>query len=243
MNLRFVDRQTSRGRVDEPARRGGSAAARGDGRRDRPQLRRARGLGRPPGADADPPTCRRLAAGTAGATPELRAEGVRAVIAAADAAGVLAFGSFSTSAEHLAIVNSHGIQAVGERTVGPAPDRDDGPDGGSGYAEQAGVDVARSTRRRSGARPPTRPGRPANPVAVEPGDWPVVLEEYAVVDILYDARLHGVQRPGRPRGALVRRAGQAVGSELVTIVDDGSGAGRDADGLRLRGRREAARRR
>ena len=51
------------------------------------------------------------AAGTADATPELRAEGVRAVIAAADAAGVRAFGSFSTSAEHLAIANSHGIRA------------------------------------------------------------------------------------------------------------------------------------
>src|SRR3954454_17197352 len=44
---------------------------------------------------------------TAAATPEQRADGVRAVIAAADQVGVRAFGSFSTSAEELAVANSH----------------------------------------------------------------------------------------------------------------------------------------
>src|SRR4051794_26152422 len=54
--------------------------------------------------------------GTAGATPEQRAEGVRAVIAAADAAGVRAFGSFSTAAERLSVANSHGVRATQNRT-------------------------------------------------------------------------------------------------------------------------------
>src|SRR5262245_6651842 len=61
----------------------------------------------------DPTPTRELTAGwseaTAAATPEQRAEGVRAVIAAADDAGVRAFGSFSTSAEQLAVANSHGV--------------------------------------------------------------------------------------------------------------------------------------
>ena len=61
---------------------------------DRPELRGARGLGRPAGAAVrpEPSSAGRgsaWAAGTAGATPEFRAEGVRAVIAAADAAGVI----------------------------------------------------------------------------------------------------------------------------------------------------------
>src|SRR4051794_16481024 len=54
---------------------------------------------------------------TAAATPEQRAAGVRAVIGAADSAGVRAFGSFSTSAENLAVANSHGVRAAQRRTV------------------------------------------------------------------------------------------------------------------------------
>ena len=53
---------------------------------------------------------------TASASPEFRAEGARAVIAAADAVGVLAYGSFSTSREGIAVANSAGIRAAQERT-------------------------------------------------------------------------------------------------------------------------------
>ena len=48
---------------------------------------------------------------TAAATPELRAEGARAVIAAADAAGAVAFGSFSMEVEAIAVANSRGVRA------------------------------------------------------------------------------------------------------------------------------------
>ena len=54
--------------------------------------------------------------GTAGASPELRAEGARAVIAAADDAGVTAFGSFSTEAEAVAVATSKGVRAAERRT-------------------------------------------------------------------------------------------------------------------------------
>ena len=46
------------------------------------------------------------ARGTAEASPELRADGVRAVIAAADAAGVIGYGSFATGTETTAVANS-----------------------------------------------------------------------------------------------------------------------------------------
>ena len=70
-----------------------------------PGGRRAAGEGRRPG-----PTAR------AEATPEFRAEGVRAVIAAADAAGATAYGSFSNDAEAIAVANSAGIRP---RRTGP----------------------------------------------------------------------------------------------------------------------------
>ena len=49
-------------------------------------------------------------------SPESRAAAARAVIAAADAVGVLAFGSFTTSVERVGVVNSAGVDVVEERT-------------------------------------------------------------------------------------------------------------------------------
>jgi predicted Zn-dependent protease len=161
------------------------------------------------------------AAGTAEATPELRAEGVRAVIAAADAAGVRAFGSFSTSAEHLAIVSSHGIHAVGQRTSAQLLSVMMAADGGSGYAEQAGVDVASIDPAAIGREAADKARASANPVAVDPGDWTVVLEEYAVVDILSMLGYMGFSALAVQEERSFSEPGRRVGSDLVSIVDDG----------------------
>src|SRR5215212_5470485 len=69
---------------------------------------------------------------TAAATPEHRAAAVRTVIGAADAGGVRAFGSFSTSAEDLAVANSRGVRVAQRRTAAQLLTVSMGPDGGSG---------------------------------------------------------------------------------------------------------------
>src|SRR4029077_6243219 len=58
---------------------------------------------------------------TATAPPEFRGEGARGVIAAADAAGVVAYGSFSTGLESMAVANPHRIRAPGPRPGAPLP--------------------------------------------------------------------------------------------------------------------------
>ena len=61
-----------------------------------------------PSADESAPTrpsVRAWSPATADATPEFRADAVRAVIAAADEAGVAAYGSFSTGVEAVAVAN------------------------------------------------------------------------------------------------------------------------------------------
>src|SRR5215212_9456753 len=68
---------------------------------------------------------------TAEASPELRAAGVRQVIAAADDADVVAYGSFSTSAETIAVANSKGIEAVQARTSSQLLNVAMAPNGGS----------------------------------------------------------------------------------------------------------------
>src|SRR5438309_9000308 len=121
---------------------------------------------------------------TARATPEQRAEGVRAVIDAADTAGVRAFGSFSTSAERLAVANSKGIRGEQRRTAAQLLTVMMAADGGSGYAEGAGVDVTTIDAGALGRQAAEKARATANPVSIDPGDWAVVLEEYAVVDLL-----------------------------------------------------------
>jgi predicted Zn-dependent protease len=177
----------------------------------------------------EPTPIREIAAGwseaTAGATPEQRADGVRAVIAAADTAGIRAFGSFSTSAEHLAVANSHGIRAAQRRTSAQLLTVTMATDGGSGYAEQAAVDVSAIDAAAVGREAADKARASTNPVAVEPGDWTVVLEEYAVVDLLSMLAYMGFSALAVQEERSFAEPGKVIGSELVTIVDDATEPG------------------
>jgi len=82
-----------------------------------------------------------FAEATASATPEFRAEAVRAVIGAADDAGVVAYGSFATGQEAITVANSKGVRATQQRTTSQLITVHMAADGGSGYAEQAAVDA------------------------------------------------------------------------------------------------------
>jgi PmbA protein len=164
---------------------------------------------------------------TADASPELRAEGVRAVIAAADDAGVTAYGSFSTGTETVAVANSKGIRTGGTRTVSQLLTVSMGPDGGTGYAEQAAVDATTIDAASIGRQASQTARVSANAVALDAGDYPVVLEEYAVVDLLDMLGYLGFSALAVQEERSFVELGKRVGSELVTIVDDG----RDPSGL------------
>lgn len=167
------------------------------------------------------------APGTADASPELRAEGVRAVIAAADRAGVTAYGSFSTGTETTAVANSKGIRAGGTRTVAQLLTVSMGPDGGTGYAEEAAVDATRIDAAALGRESAEKARATANAVAIEAGEYPVVLEEYAVIDLLDMLGYLGFSALAVQEERSFVEIGKRVGSDLVTIVDDG----RDPAGL------------
>ena len=166
-------------------------------------------------------------AGTADATPEFRAEGVRAVIAAADAAGVTAYGAFSTDAEAIAIANSAGIRAAEGRTSSQLLTVQMSPDGGTGYAEGMSMDATTIDAAAIGREAATKARAMDNPVTVPAGDYPVVLEEYAVVDITDMLGYVGLNGLAVQEERSFFEPGRRIGSDLVTIVDDGS----DANGL------------
>lgn len=164
---------------------------------------------------------------TAAASPELRADGVRAVIAAADGAGVTAYGSFSTGTETIAVANSRGIRAGGTRTVAQLLTVSMGPGGGTGYAEGAAVDATTIDAAAIGRESAEKAGATANAVALEAGDYPVVLEEYAVVDLLDMLGYLGFSALAVQEERSFVEIGKRIGSDLVSVVDDG----RDGVGL------------
>jgi predicted Zn-dependent protease len=159
---------------------------------------------------------------TADATPEFRADGVRAVIAAADAAGVIAYGSFQTGTETNAVANSNGVRVAGTRTTSQLITVSMGPDGGSGYAEAASVDATAIDPGRLGVEAAQKARASSNAVALDPGDYPVVLEEYAVVDLLDMLGYVGFSALAVQEERSFVEVGRTVGSDLITIRDDGS---------------------
>jgi len=165
--------------------------------------------------------------GSAEATPEFRAEGVRAVIAAADAVGVTAYGSFSTEAEAVAVANSAGIRAAENRTSAQLLTVHMSPDGGTGYAEGVSMDATTIDAAAIGREAATKARAGDRAVVVEPGDYPVVLEEYAVVDITDMLGYLGFSALAVQEGRSFVEPGRRIGSDLVTVIDDGG----DREGL------------
>jgi predicted Zn-dependent protease len=176
-------------------------------------------------------------AATAAATPESRAAEVRAVIGAADGVGALAFGSFRTAAETVSVANSRGIGVTERRTTAHLITVHMSPDGGTGYAEAASTDVAAISGAALGAEAAAKARASDHALALPPGDYPVVLEEYAVVDIVDQMGFLGFSASAVQEGRSFFEEGRRIGSDLVTIVDDaadpnGMPAGFDYEGVR-----------
>jgi PmbA protein len=174
-----------------------------------------------PGPTAVDPVDGAFARATSSASPETRADGVRQVIAAADEAGVTAYGSFSSGTETTAVANSAGVRVGGTRTVAQLLTVSMGPDGGSGYAEQAAVDIDAIDAAAIGREAAGKARATANAVAIDAGDYPVVLEEYAVVDLLDMLGYLGFSALAVQEERSFVEKGKRIGSELVSIVDDG----------------------
>jgi len=175
-------------------------------------------------------------AATAEATPEARAEGVRAAIAAADEVGVMAYGSFRTAAETVAVANSRGIAVAERRSIAHLITVHMSPDGGSGYAETASADVALIDAAGVGREAAAKARASDRAVAIEAGEYPVVLEEYAVVDLADALGYLGFSATAVREGRSFYEPGKRIGSELVTIADDaadpaGLPAGFDYEGV------------
>jgi predicted Zn-dependent protease len=95
------------------------------------------------------------------------------------------------------------------------------PDGGTGYAEGVSMDATTIDAAAIGHEAAAKARASDNPVAIEAGDYPVVLEEYAVVDITDMLGYTGFSALAVQEERSFFEPGRRIGSDLVSIVDDG----------------------
>ena len=110
----------------------------------------------------------------------------RAAVAVApppDAAGVLAYGSFWTSREGIAVANAAGVRAAQLRTSSQLLTVPMSPDGGTGYAEATATDVTTIDAAALGREAAEKARATEHRVSPEPGDYAGVLAENPVIDI------------------------------------------------------------
>lgn len=156
------------------------------------------------------------------ADPELRAAGARAVIAAGDAAHLESSGAFSTEMGTLAVANSRGMWNTHSVTQAKLLTVMMGTDGASGYAQAFAPDVRAIDPAAIGEEAADKAIRSHEAVDLEPGEYPVVLEEYAVATILEYLSWMGFSALSVEEGRSFMELGSQIMGPNVTIWDDGT---------------------
>ena len=136
----------------------------------------------------------------------------------------------------LAVANTKGIAVSERRTSSQLLTVTMGPDKGTGYAEQCHVDATAIDAHTIGHEAAELARASINPVELPPGDYPVVLTPYAVVDVLDMLGYLGFTALAVQEDRSFYERGKRVGSPLVSIADDsrdpaGLPVGFDAEGV------------
>lgn len=159
---------------------------------------------------------------TASCTPEQRAQVVDVLCKKAKAQNVVAAGAFSTTATEIAVANSLGVFAYHPGTCADISTVMM-TETGSGYASFTHQDARQVNAEAIANEAIDKALRASNPVALEPGEYTVFLEEYAVLDLLNFFAMLGftAQTMQEDRSFLKGKIGEKVMDERVTIWDDG----------------------
>ena len=159
---------------------------------------------------------------TASFSAEQRAEVVATICSAASKSNLVAAGAFRSGETEFAVMNSLGVWAYASDAVADINAVVMG-DTSSGYAEVWTRDVREIDGDAIAAEAIDKAQRGANPHTLEPGEYDVILEEYAVADLMdYFAYLSfGSQAFLEKRSFMSGRLGERVMGENVSIWDDG----------------------
>ncbi len=162
---------------------------------------------------------------TAEAGADLRAEAARAVIAAGMAKGLETSGSFSTGAMTIAVANSTGIRRLHRSTrAALLTVMMDGFASGaaSGYAQAGAADVGDIDAEALGLEAAEKGDTMRGARALDPGEYEVILEEYAVAGLLEYLSYIGFSGLAWEEGRSFMELGRKVMGDNVSIWDDGN---------------------
>jgi predicted Zn-dependent protease len=165
---------------------------------------------------------------TAGCTPEQRARGAGTICLMARDAGVMASGALTTKVVELAVANSLGVFAyfptayADFNTVVLS-------DTGAGYSAALALDVNDLDFEALGREAVEKCLHGQDPRALDPGDYAVILEPYAVQDFVQMMAFTGFGAVAMQegRGFMVGKIGQRIVDPRISIWDDGL----DPDGV------------
>ncbi len=184
---------------------------------------RAAVLPEPDGREHDPELG--FVAATADASAERRAEGARAVIASGEAKGLQSSGSFSTSVMTVAVANTRGIRAHHRSTRAALLTvmmDGFGSAAASGYAHTGGTDIGAIDAEATGVEAAAKGDAMRGAGELEPGEYEVILEEYAVGGLLEYLSYIGFSGLAHEEGRSFMELGKQLMAEAVSIRDDGT---------------------
>ena len=162
---------------------------------------------------------------TARTGPEERAAMVGQICSAATSAGLNAAGAFRTSATEIAVANSLGVFAYHRDTMADV-NTVIMSEQGSGHAERVSLDAGDIDGEEVAKEAVDTALRNVDQIELEPGEYDVVFQEYAVADLLdFFAYLSfGAQAYQEKRSFMAGRIGERVMGENISIWDDGLAA-------------------
>jgi predicted Zn-dependent protease len=159
---------------------------------------------------------------TAACSPDRRAAPVKEVCAKAAEAALNAAGAFSTTAIEMAYANSNGAFAYHPFTCAEFQTTIMGADAsGRGQGAAWRLDDLNVADLGAEAIATARAGRAPRPL--EPGEYPVILLPYAVLDLVSNLSSHGVNGLSvlEGRSWMIGRQGLHAASPLISLWDDG----------------------
>ncbi len=159
---------------------------------------------------------------TAACSPDQRARGVGAICLLARQAGVIASGALTTGVLEIAVANSLGVWAYFPTTYADI-NTVIMSDTSAGHASALALDVNDLDFEALGREAVEKCLHAQNPRPLDPGEYPVILEPYAVQDFLQMMSYTGFSAVALQEGRsfMAGKLGQQIVDRRISIWDDG----------------------
>lgn len=160
---------------------------------------------------------------TAQFTPEERARQIGIIVRLTKERGLESAGAFSTTVHSTAIANSLGIFAYEPRTEAECHAVVMADERGSGYTQRIATNASNLDFEAMAGEAVEKALRSRNPIDISLGEYPVVLDAYAVAEMLQNLAFMGFSALAaqEERSFMNGQFGKQLVEPRVTIYDDG----------------------